>query len=323
MRLEDAYKELGLEQNSSAEDAKKKYRELSKKYHPDINKEENATERFQKINQAYQCIQNGKGDEREDNFNDYENGSININDIFSGFGFNPFGNQRRQQQQIEHINLSTTISFKDSVFGCKQDLKYSRRAACSSCGGAGQVKLNNGCDKCGGRGTTTQQSRNMIFTTTCDKCKGRVNLETCKGCHAKGYQETETSVQVSVPGGVQNGNILRLQGMGHFVGNMMGQEQATDVFLHISVNQDSNFKLEGQDVIHILNISLLEAVQGCEKIVPTLLGTKKININKLSKNKDEIKIPNLGVNKQNSQRVILNVEYPDNIDNLISALKDK
>ena len=100
----------------------------------------------------------------------------------------------------------------------------------------------------------------------------------------------------------------------------MNTEQRTDVHLTISVVPHSKLKLVGNDVVLSFPISLLEALSGCVKNVETISGFKEITIKPKSRNNEEIIIPNLGVNKQGSQRVILDVSYPDNIDELIEYL---
>src|ERR1035437_2497404 len=201
MQIKEAYSILEIPQTSTPEEAKKKYRELSKKFHPDVNKDPGAESKFKKINEAYTYISSGKGDEES-----YQS-------------FNPFGQQnpfgRRHQVQVESINLYTTISFKESVFGSKKDLKFKRKGKCENCNGQGQYQLNNGCDKCNGRGQTVTVQGNMMFQQTCDKCRGRVKTETCTSC-SNGSIDTDVSINVTIPGGVESGNILRLNGMGNY-----------------------------------------------------------------------------------------------------------
>src|SRR5574338_532710 len=163
MNLKEAYSILEIPSTASAEEAKKKYRELTKKYHPDINKEAGAEDKFKKINEAYSVV-TGKGDVAQP----------------QGNPFDPFGGMRQQKIRFhEVIELNTTLSFKDSVLGRKQDLKYNRKAKCPNCNGQGQYNLNNGCDKCSGRGQIVMQQGGMVMIQTCDKCYGRVQTQSC------------------------------------------------------------------------------------------------------------------------------------------------
>ena len=310
MKLEEAYKILNIPQSSTPEEAKKKYRELAKQYHPDINKAPNADEEFKKINEAFQCVQSGKGSDPEDRIPNPFHGNP-----FEGF-VNPFSSRQRYYPQ--NIQINTTISFKESVIGCKKDISFQRKTKCKDCNGQGKQKLNNGCDKCKGQGTFTQQQGNMIFTQTCNKCMGRINIKNCDSCSSNGFLNSDVSVQVNIPGGVINNNILRLGNMGNFIGsNMFGQDEYTDTHLLINVTPSNTLSLIDNDVVSSLQISLLDAVQGCEKSIETIDGPKNITIPQNSKNKEEIVVPNMGVNYQGSQRVILNVSYPDNLLNLL------
>lgn len=313
MNLNEAYTILELSPGVTPEEAKKKYRELTKKWHPDINKEPEAEDKFKKINEAYQCVQNGKGNDKEEY----------IDNPFSGFGgFNPFGSSRRvREYDFSPIVNKTNISFKESVTGCKRDIKYARKAKCQECNGEGISLLNNGCDKCGGRGQITGRQGMMIFTQTCDKCHGKVKTKSCEKCAATGVIDSEVSIQVTIPPGIRDGNILKLGGMGHFMANFMGMEQHSDAFLQVEVANDPDLTLIDDNVVSNLTISLLESLKGCKKTVKTIMGDMEIEIKPQSKNKDEVIIPKLGVNLIGNQRVIIDIKYPLDISKLIEVLE--
>jgi len=320
VNLKEAYQILGLSESATPEEAKKRYRELSKTKHPDLDKSPNATENFKKINEAYECVKSGKGSDKE-----YQDPQFNPFDInFNDFNLhNPFSSSRSRKYHPENIELNTTISFADSILGCKKQLNFSRKTKCNSCNGQGQQKLDNGCAKCKGQGTVTTVKGNMVFTQTCDKCFGKSNSVKCNSCNGDGSQPADSLVDVTIPGGVSDQNILRLSGMGNFAGSSMFGEQYTDAFLHINVIPEPGLRLEGQDVVSLLEISLLEALQGSTKEIKTILGNKEINIKPLSKNLEEVIIHNCGVNKQGRHRVVLDVKYPTNIEPLIQLLADK
>lgn len=307
MNNKEAYSILEIPPTATPEEAKKKYRELTKKYHPDINKEAGAEDKFKKINEAYQVISTGKSTDRQD-----ERQSV----------WNPFQHQQAVYTP-EHIQISTTISFKAAVLGCKQELKFNRKAKCNDCNGQGEIKLNNGCDKCGGKGQIISQQGGMVMVQTCNKCYGRMQSDPCKTCKTEGVLDAEATITVSIPGGVQNGNVLRLGGMGNYAGGFMGMEQTTDVFLHLKVTPMEGLQLVDQNIVSNLQISLLEALQGCRKTVTTVIGNKEIEIKAESRNKDEVIIPHVGVNGQGSQRVILDIQYPKDISKLIGALTEE
>lgn len=301
MNLKEAHSILEVPVGTEPDAVKKKYRELTKKYHPDINKEKDADAKFKKINEAYQCIQNGKGSDPEP--------------------YNPFG-RAQTVYHVEHIKLSTVISFKESVFGCKKELKFTRTAKCNGCNGNGEVAVNNGCATCGGRGQSVVQNGNSIFIQTCQKCHGQAGTTPCTKCDTNGSIQTEATVNVSIPGGVINNNILRLQGMGNYMGSFISFEQNSDVHLQITVTPEPGLSIKGSDVISFLELSLVEALEGCTKEVKTVNGNKKIDIAPLSRHHDEVKIPKLGVNQAGAHKVILDVLYPKDTFKLIEMLKE-
>jgi molecular chaperone DnaJ len=317
MNLKEARTILGVDESAGEEMVKKKYRELAKLHHPDRNKEPGAEDRFKKINEAYKIVSTGEG-------STYENVARQRQPGFNGFNpFDPFNRQQAKQRLITLVDLYSTISFKESVLGCNQELKFNRQTKCPDCNGDGTHVIHNGCQQCGGKGTLVMQRGNMIFTQACPKCQGQVQTESCNKCNAFGFVDAETSVSVNIPGGIVNGNILRLSGMGNYAGGLMGMDQYTDAHLHVTVTPDPDLSLQGMDVVSNLEISLLEALRGGVKTVKTILGEAQVNINPLSKNKDEVLISQMGVNRVGNQRIILNVTYPKNVNNLIGVLDEK
>ena len=307
MKRTEAYSTLEIAEGASVDEAKKAFRQLSKKFHPD-NKDTGSEDKFKKINEAYQAISNNKFDDSPQRHS------------YGGHG----GFHRQQVIQLENVEVTTTISFKESVLGCKKEIKYNRQIKCQDCGGNGEVKLDNGCKKCGGRGQVVNRQGHTVMITTCNECYGRSNVTECKSCSGAGSVQAHASVHVSVPAGVVNGNVLRLQGMGNFAGSFMGlADQFTDAFLHIDVTPEPGLSLDGVHVVSRLTISLLDALRGCKYKVNTIHGEKEIKIPPQSRNCDEVIIPHCGVSNTGNQKVILDVEYPKNTEKLISVLLDE
>lgn len=317
MNLHEAYSTLGLSESSSPEEAKKKYKELTKKYHPDINKEPGAEDKFKRINEAYQCVQNGKGnDEPVYHTNSSGFGGFNINDIFN---FNNVADffARGNARQSKPISIKTTISMKEAVFGCKKELSFMREVKCNSCSGRGKFSKNR-CHFCDDTGFITRQNGPVIMRQNCPNChmtkKEFIKCDNCKS----GRISVKTELSVNIPPGIENNSSLRLNNIGNWVDfNPMQGDVYSEVFVNVSVVEDNRFKVIESDVITKCTITLKEAVVGCSKIVPTLDGDVEINIPKLSKHKDNIILNNKGVGRVGNQRVVLNVEYPENIMDLL------
>lgn len=311
MNLNEAYAILELTSDSSEDDVRKRFRELSKKWHPDKNQNNSEAEvKFKEINSAFQRITNPT--EREQHQDSPQ-------PDFGGFDFGGFSNPFQRQRHVSQIQIHTTISFEDSILGTKKDIKYVRSIKCNSCAGQGAAKVDTNCKKCGGKGRVIQQQGSTVFVRTCD-CAANQKFKKCSAC-TDGVIETESSVNVHIPGGVSNGVALRLSQMGNYAGSIAHMDQYSDAFLILNVVADPNLTLEEGFVVSDINISLLEALKGTSKKVPTVLGEKEIIIEPLAKNKEEVIIPNVGVNKVGSQRVRINVSYPDNIDALIQHLE--
>lgn len=327
MKLQDAYRILELPSTATPEEAKKKYRELAKKHHPDQNPgDADAEAKFKRINEAYQIVQSGADTEPSTNVHDWSNpfGGFSrdpFRDIFQKNG-TPFGSNKRQYF-TDHIQVNITLSFKEAVQGCKKEIKYSRQTKCPYCQGSGNKPTNNGCKTCAGRGQVTTRSQGSIFIQTCPDCFGRSQTSPCADCNSAGVVNTEASVHVSVPAAVADGNILRLHAMGNFSGSLMGlQDQYTDVFVHIKVTPEFGLRLEGKDVVSDLHISLLEALQGCSKELKSLDSNEKVSIPNMIKNKDEV-ILSVGDHNRIKHRVIVNIDYPNNVDELIKVLVEE
>jgi molecular chaperone DnaJ len=323
MRLDEAYKLLELSEDATPDDAKKQFRKMAATLHPDVNKAPDAEEKFKQINEAYECVKNGRGSDRE--------GQISYDDVpfdpfFGGnpFGGSPFGNMQQHQNviQTENIEVHIPISFKESVLGCKKEVKYKRNAKCNECKGTGNITKNNGCQKCGGKGRFIQQQRGMVIMQVCDACHGRTNSNPCSVCSGKCYMQADISLSVTVPPGIIDGNILRIQGKGNFAGPTMFGDGFTDLFCHMHVTQEEGLHIEGNNVVSTLNISLLEALRGSTHSIKTIFGNRQVTVSPQTKHRDEILVPGCGVGGRNPQRVIINIDYPKNLDKLINALSE-
>lgn len=318
MKKSEAYATLGIAETATPEEVKKAFKKLAVKYHPDTNKAPDAEAQFKKVNEAYQNIEKNVFDDVPANFGGMPfAGNINLQDIL-GFGF---GNQRRPRQNSpppKDIQLTQTISFKESVLGCKRELTYPCDVMCSKCGGNGEFLVDNGCATCGGKGRIIGQQGNMFFERTCNKCAGKVKYEKCSVCSTQGKIASERTITISIKAGVTDGSVLRLLGIGNF-GNQYGY---SNVFVSIKVTPEINLTLQGNDVITNVNISLLEALTGCDKKIITIDGEQDVSIPPASKNKDEVILSKLGVDRQGNERVIINIEYPKDTSKIIELLKE-
>lgn len=322
MNVKEAYKVLGLEETASKDDAKKAFRKLAAKYHPDVNKDTSAENEFKKINEAHQVVESGQPSTREEqqaNGVGWQptNWASGVEDFF-----NHFGSQRSTQRRIfaQDITLQQTLSFKESVIGCIKDITYKHNIKCNTCNGSGEKIVDNGCEICHGAGRVETQRGNTIITSMCAKCRGKASHEACNVCQSNGFVNTETTVSVNIPPGATEKSILNLGPRGNYAGTVFGADQYSKLSLTIHVKPQAGLSIINNDVICEVKVSLLEAFKGCLKSVSTIDGKKEINIPKLVKNKEEVILPNLGIARKGNQRVIVYVNYPNNIEPLIEIL---
>lgn len=327
MDLKEAFDMLGLPKGTSAEDLKAKYKDLAKKYHPDVYKQD--PDKFKKINEAYQLIQDYQANPakydnpnpvfRRTPFEDMGGiwNTINIGDVF--------GNTQQNSKTFKYqpINEKVIISFKDSVLGVDKEIRFKKYIKCDTCNGNGTESIGNGCQACNGFGRIITNSKGMMFTTSCNKCFGRnIKFKDCLKCTKLGVSEVDTNITIHIPPGTQHNSTLRLRGAGHYTSNSPFGEVYTDVFVFVDVIPEPGLMLDGGNVITNLKVSLLDAITGCTKDVKTIYETKQIAVPPQSKNRDEIHLPGCGVKEVNGvQRVILDVEYPTNVDELVKFLK--
>lgn len=304
MAQEDYYNVLGVSRDASDKEINSAYRKLAKKYHPDINHEPGAEEKYKKINEAYEVLHDQQKRAQYDQF-----GSAGVNGQggfgggagqgygdFSGFGdFSDifgdiFGNGARQQHvdptaptRGEDLDYTLTIDFMDAITGKKTQVSYTRSETCSTCQGSGAEKGTHPttCDKCQGTGymTITQQSLVGVVRrqTTCDKCHGRgVIIEhPCQTCHGNGVVDGKNTIEVNIPAGIDNGQQLRYEGQGE-AGKNGGPYG--DLYISYRIKPSKEFERSGNTIYTTVPISFAQATLGDEINVKTVHGEKKLKI---------------------------------------------
>lgn len=290
MGSESYYDVLGIPRNATETDIKKAYRNLAKKYHPDVCKEPGAEEKFKAINEAY-AVLSDEGKRRQydqlghENFTNASKGSYGgpggggFNADFSGFGdiFDSFfgGSGRRAgPQQGDDLLMRIQITLEDAVFGAQKEIEVMHTEQCSACNGTGSSTGKTvTCPKCDGTGQI-KQVRNSIFgqmvtASPCPNCNGRGKMpeSPCKSCGGTGRTKVRRKVTVHVPPGIDTGMRLRMEGYGE-----AGEYGAPNGDLYIEVRVASNPKFEREDdnLVTQYELSPAQAVLGCEVEIETL-----------------------------------------------------
>lgn len=295
----DYYEVLGLTKGASQDDIKKAYRTLAKKYHPDLNKEPGAEEKFKEINEAYETLSDEQKKARYDQygFDDPTQGFGGQGGAgfggFGGFGgfediINQFfgGGGRRTSNgpsQGADVEKSLNITFEEAVFGCKKRIRITVDDECISCGGTGAASKSDikTCSKCGGRGRVIMRQQTIFGYTNveaaCPDCGGRGKIITkkCPECSGKGRVRKTKEVDVNIPAGILSGMSVRVPGAGQagYNGGPNG-----DLYIKIFAADHPQFKRDGQDIYLEIPLSYSQAALGDTVEVPTIDGDVALKI---------------------------------------------
>jgi molecular chaperone DnaJ len=298
----DYYETLGIPRNADETEVKKAYRNLARKYHPDVCKEPGAEEKFKKINEAYSVLSDEQKKRQYDNMGHetYTNaskgsysgaggsGGGGFSSDFSGFGdiFDFFGGGQRRSgpQPGADLLMRIQIRLEDAVAGMDRDIEVMHTEPCQACSGSGsETKRLNTCPRCGGSGQMRQASNSpfgqFIRMTSCTQCEGRGKIpeKVCKECRGSGHTRVKRKISVHIPAGVDNGMRLRMEGYGE-----AGDYGAPngDLFIEIYVMPHDRFIRAGDNLETIIEITPVQAV----------LGTS-IDIETIDKRHIDLKIP--------------------------------
>lgn len=303
----DYYEVLGVSKTATQDEIKSAFRKLAKKYHPDISKEANAEEKFKEVQEAYSVLSDEKKRKQYDQFghaafegggaagNPYGGGFSgagfcfdpgDLNDIFDdlfggGFGFGGSRSSRRTKaRRGEDVLIRQTLTFEEAVFGCEKDFDLDVVEECDACHGKGGFGEHD-CSRCHGSGTITQEQHTILGSfvtkTTCPTCggTGKTYEEVCSRCKGKGRVKNHKTITVSVPSGIDSGERLRLPGKGQ-AGTSGGPNG--DLYIEFQVKDHEFFERDGDDIYLEVPITMVEAVLGCKKEVPTIYGNITISI---------------------------------------------
>ncbi len=293
----DYYETLGVSKNATREDIKKAYKKLAKKYHPDINKDADASEKFKEINEAASVLGDPQKRESYDKFGtaDTSNSRGFEGFDFGGFDFNFGGfddifdglfggrNRRRRSNRGYDLRFDIEITLEEAAEGVKKNIVIPRLEVCDNCQGTGAKSKSDikTCTECKGSGYVKQARRTPfgVFATTspCPKCHGtgKIIKELCPHCDGEGRVEKNRKLEIDIPAGVDSGNKLRVAGEGE-AGEQGGP--SGDLYVVIHVLDHDVFERQGSDLFIELPISFAQAALGSEIEVPTLNGKAKLKI---------------------------------------------
>jgi molecular chaperone DnaJ len=278
--MRDYYEILGVARDSSEADIKRAYRQLARKYHPDVNPgDPEAEEKFKEVSTAYQVLSDREQRARYDRFGHAglgnQAGFSNVEDIFSTFSdlFGDFfgGGGRRRTTRGADVRADLELSFAEAITGVTRDVEVTRKEVCKTCTGTGARPGTRPetCGTCNGQGQVLHSQGFFMIQTTCPRCRGQGNIirEFCPTCRGDGVEDKVSTLSVTVPPGVDNGQTLRLSGKGEPSPN---GGPPGNLYVVLKVNPDERFHREGDNVLCRVPISYLQAALGAEVEVPTL-----------------------------------------------------
>lgn len=335
----DYYKTLGIEKSASKDDIKKAFHKLAHQYHPDKKGGDEA--KFKEVNEAYQVLSDDQKRSQYDQFgsNGPQMGGFGGQD-FGGFDFSNFGGQggiefdlgdmfgdffgggrRSRVRRGNDLQTSINLDFKDAVFGVERELHIKKPSTCTTCKGNGAKPGTHleTCSQCSGKGQVRNIQRTILgsiaTTQVCDKCMGtgKIPKDPCATCRGKGVVNEERTIKLTVPAGIQNGETLRLGGMGEAIQG----GQSGDLYVHVTIAPHKSIIRQNNDLVTTLTIKLSDALLGATYAVETLDGMEQVTIPTGTKVGDSITLKGKGVpvgtHKRGNFVIKLNIKLPEKL----------
>ena len=351
MPKKDYYEILGVPRNATQDEIKQAYRRLVRQYHPDLNKDPSAHEKFKEINEAYQMLSDPQKRAQYDQFGsvgdfaeygdfqegwrlgdfDFGNFGRTFEDIFENFFGDSifgdlFGRRERQRSPKKGADLryDINITLEESAFGGKKEIFVTRLETCPVCKGERAEPGSNPitCDMCNGTGQvrTTRQTPfgQFVQITTCPKChgEGKIITNPCHECHGTGKIRKKRKIEFKIPAGVDEGYVIRLAGEGE-PGENGGPNG--DLYIYIHVEPHKIFKRDGEDIWMDFPIDFITAILGGEIEIPTLEGKEKIKIKPGTQSNEIITLKGKGIpnlnnpGKRGDQKIRVYITVPTNL----------
>ncbi|RDW21757.1 molecular chaperone DnaJ [Oceanobacillus chungangensis] len=297
MSKRDYYEVLGLEKNATPEEIKKAYRKLARKYHPDVNKEAGAEEKFIEVKEAYEVLSDDSKRSQYDQFghagaSGQGFGGFGGSQDFGGFGdifdmfFGGGGGRRRDPNapsQGADLQYTMVLDFEEAIFGKQVDINIPKEENCDTCNGSGAKPGTKPktCSHCNGSGQLNQEQNTpfgkVVNRRVCHHCQGtgKIIPEKCNTCGGSGRVKKNKKININIPAGIDEGQQIRVAGKGEAG---LNGGPAGDLFVVIQIRSHEFYEREGDNIYCELPVTFAQAALGDEMEVPTVHGKVKLKV---------------------------------------------
>ncbi len=358
----DYHDVLGVSKTATDEELKKAYRTLARKYHPDAHPgDKEAEEKFKEATEAYGVLSDAEKRAQYDRFGHsaFEQGGAgaggfsfdfngsDFSDLFGGIFGDLFGTggaargfgyeSDSRNAKGANVRVGIRISFEEAVFGTKKEIEFNHKEKCSVCNGTGAKPGTSPekCGKCGGQGKVVFNQRSMFGTIqsvqACPDCRGtgKIIKDKCTACYGSGFVSTKKRLEINVPAGIDNGQAIRIRGMGEPGAN--GGNYG-DLLVEVSVTRHPTFQRDGYDLYSQAALPFTKAALGGYITIPTIDGDVEYEVKAGTQTDTRIPLKNKGVpkngdmNRRGTHYVTLVVSVPTSLNseqkNLLKQLDE-
>ena len=340
----DYYEVLGVDKNADDATIKKAYRALAKKYHPDMNPGDKVAEaKFKEASEAYAVLSDADKRRQYDQFGHaaFSNGGGGGAGGFGGFDFNSgdfsdifgdifgdfFGGGRSRQRDNNgpmkgaNIRIQVRVTFEEAVFGTEKEIELTLKDTCTKCNGTGAKPgtTPETCHKCGGKGQVVFTQQSLFGTVrnvqTCPDCNGtgKVIKDKCPDCYGTGYISSKKKLKVTIPAGIDNGQMVRIRDKGE-PGKNGGPRG--DLMVEVVVSRHPIFQRQGYNIFSTAPISFAQAALGGDVLIDTVDGKVAYTVKAGTQTDTKIRLKGKGVpsiqnpDQRGDQYVTLIVQVP-------------
>lgn len=350
----DYYEVLGLQKSATPDEIKKAYRQLAKKYHPDLNPDNKEAEaKFKEVNEAYEILSDADKKDKYDRFGfagvdpsysagqgggfggfggfgggfdggmDFDLGDI-FGSFFGGFGGGNSRSNPNAPRRGSDIQTSLYLTFEEAAKGCKKTVEFQRIEICDECNGSGAAKGHSPqtCPDCNGKGQINVQQRTPFGTIStskpCQRCggKGTFNPNPCQRCKGAGRIRRTVKQEINIPAGIDDGQVFTVRNEGN---RGVNGGPAGDLRVGVAIKPHPFFERDGYNVWYDMRVSFVQAALGDKLRVPTLDGQVEYELPAGTQSGDIFKLKSRGIPVLNSTRrgdqlIRITVDVPKNLN---------